>query len=416
VDHARHGAAFGAAIEPRLRDLSRISDDAHGLTRLYLSPAHGRALEQIETWMRAAGMAVRRSALGDAVGRYEAATPDAQTLLLGSHLDTVRNAGRFDGALGIVTALAMVDRLHVERRRLPFAIEVVAFGDEEGSRFLTTLTGSRALAGRFDPAVLKERDNHGVTRGEALAAFGCDASAVAAEARDPRGMLGYLEVHIEQGPVLEARGLPVGIVTGIAGATRGSVTVTGVGGHAGTMPMGLRRDALCGAAEMILAIEARGRAGPDLVATVGRLDVLAGATNTVPGAVTFTWDIRSPSDLVRRAAVADIRAAIGHIATARGLTADVTIGHEANAAEADARLVSILETAVRDAAIEPLRLASGAGHDAMAFAGHIPFAMLFVRCAGGLSHRPDEFASVADIGAAADVLWRAIERLAAQRP
>lgn len=414
-DESRSIATFEASITAGLDALGAVSDETGALTRLYLSPAHARAIELVSGWMRMAGMSARRSALGDVVGRYEGASRGAPTLLLGSHLDTVRNAGRFDGALGVVTALAMVERLNAQRRRLPFAIEVIAFGDEEGARFQSTLTGSRALAGRFDPVVLDERDPDGVTRRAALAAFGCDATMVAAEARDPAEVLGYLEVHIEQGPVLESRDLPVGIVSGIAGASRGSVTVAGVSGHAGTVPMSLRRDALAGAAEMILAIEARGRADRDLVATVGRLEIAAAATNTVPGAVTFTLDVRSLSDPTRATAVADIRASIAAIGAARGLTTDVTIGYDAPAAASDPNLVGHLNAAVIAAAISPVHLASGAGHDAMAFAGRFPFAMLFVRCAGGLSHRPDEFASAADIGIAANVLWRTIERIALYR-
>jgi allantoate deiminase len=396
--------AFGTAIAGRLETLGTISDEPDRLTRLYLGPAHRRAADLVAEWMRAAGMTVHIDAAGNVVGRYDAAESGARTLILGSHIDTVRDAGRFDGALGVAVAIEVVRAAHAAGKRFPFAVEVIAFGDEEGVRFASTLGGSKARAGRFDMKILDEVDDDGVSRRQALQAFGCDPSRLAEMPSAPADAFGYVEVHIEQGPVLEREGLPVGIVTAIAGVTRGLVEVDGVAGHAGTVPMAMRRDALAAAAEMLIAVEARARARPELVATVGKIDVPGAATNTIPGRVRFTLDVRSPSDEERRSAVADIRQALAAVAQRRGVSAQLSLGHEASAVLCDERLSDRLARAVAASGMTPRRLPSGAGHDAMAFAGLIPFAMLFVRCRGGVSHNPAEYASPADIDVAARVL------------
>ena len=284
--------AFGEAISNRLAELAALSDESGRLTRLYLSPAHRRAIDLVSYWMRDAGMSVRLDPLASVVGRYEAQDGGTQTLLLGSHIDSVRNAGRFDGPLGVVTAIEVVKAAFKSGKRYPFAIEVVAFGDEEGVRFATTLGGSRALAGTFDEKALDELDESTISRREALTAFGCDPSRVADEKRALDRTLGYVEVHIEQGPVLEKEGLPLGIVTTIDGVSRATIDVEGIAGHAGTVPMAMRHDALAAAAEMLLAIEERARRQPNLVATVGKLEVPRSAPNTIPGRVRFTLDIR----------------------------------------------------------------------------------------------------------------------------
>ena len=344
---------------------------------------------------------MRSAAWSAAIGR---ATPDRSTLMLGSHIDTVRDAGRFDGALGVIVAIEVVKAAFKSGKRFPFAIEVVAFGDEEGVRFASTLGGSKALAGRFDFKALDETGDDGVSRRQALKAFGTDPSRASEETLSPDQALGYVEVHIEQGPVLEQEGLPVGIVTAIDGVTRGTVEVDGVAGHAGTVPMPMRKDALAAAAEMLLAIEARARSQSNLVATAGKIEVPGSAANTIPGRVRFTLDIRSPSDQERINAVGDIKQAIAAIAQRRGVTAQLAVGHEVPAALCDGRLSDQLANVVETMGIKPRRLPSGAGHDAMAFDKIIPFAMLFVRCRGGVSHNPAEFASADDIDIAARVL------------
>jgi allantoate deiminase len=404
--------SMGAAIVDRLTKLATVSDEEGGLTRLYLSPAHRKAADLVLEWMRDAGMSARIDAVGSVIGRYEADRPNARTLILGSHIDTVRQAGAYDGNLGVVTAIEVVRRLHAEGRRAPFAIEVAAFGDEEGLRFPSTLGGSRALAGRLDPAILDERDAEGVSRRDALVAFGCDPTRIAEEGRRPRDVVGYVEAHIEQGPVLEAENRPVGIVTAINGASRGEVKLTGESGHAGAVPMSLRHDAIAAAAAMVSAVESRAATDQDLVATVGRLEIAHPATNTIPGAVAFTLDIRSPDDRARKAAVSDIIDRLEEIARARGVGARIDIGYEATACRSDPHLSNALAAAVKRLGMPERRLPSGAGHDAMAFDGRIPFAMLFVRCRGGVSHNPAEYASPDDIDIGARVLLDFIDHLA----
>jgi allantoate deiminase len=410
MSDADHGA-LGERIAARLVELAAISDEPDQLTRLYLGPAHRKAVDLVASWMREAGMAVRTDTLGSVVGRYRPRESGGRTLILGSHIDSVRNAGRFDGPLGVVTAIEVVAAAAKMGKRFPYAIEVIAFGDEEGVRFSSTLGGSKALAGRFDAKALDEVGEDGISRRQALRAFGCDPTRVAEEAMSPDSALGYVEVHIEQGPILEQEGLPVGIVTAIDGVSRGAVEVEGFAGHAGTVPMPMRKDALVAAADMVLAVEARGRARPNLVATVGKLDVPGSAVNVIPGRTRFTFDIRSPSDQERLAAVADIKQAVADIAARRGVAARFSPGHEVPAAICDQRLSDTLAHAVESIGVASRRLPSGAGHDAMAFDKVIPFAMLFVRCRGGISHNPDEYASPADIDVAARVLCAFLDRI-----
>src|SRR5579863_2917125 len=396
--------ALGERIAARLVELAAISDEPERLTRLYLGPGHHNAADLVSRWMREAGMAVRIDSTGNVVGRYRGKDPGPATLMLGSHIDTVRDAGRFDGTLGVITAIEVVGAAAKANKRYPFAIEVIAFGDEEGVRFPSTLSGSKALAGRFDRKALDEVGEDGVSRRQALLAFGCDPLRLSEEALSPEHALGYVEVHIEQGPVLEQEGLPVGVVTAIDGVTRGTVEVDGVAGHAGTVPMPMRKDALAAAAEMLLAIEARARSQSNLVATAGKIEVPGSAANTIPGRARFTLDIRSPSDPERINAVNDIKKAIAAIAERRGVTARLAVGHEVPAAICDGRLSDQLAKVIEAMGIKPRRLPSGAGHDAMAFDKVIPFAMLFVRCRGGVSHNPAEFASADDIDIAARAL------------
>lgn len=394
--------ALGSALMARLDAFAAFSAEPGALTRLVFSPQHRQAADRLTEWMREAGMNVRLDPAGSVVGRYEGARPGAPALLLGSHIDTVRNAGKYDGNLGVLAAVAVVAELNRRGERLPFAVEVLGFGDEEGVRFPLTLTGSRAAAGRFDPAALEGRDRDGVRFADALAAFGGDPARIAEAARPDA--LAYLEVHIEQGPVLEAEGLPLGVVTAINGATRFTVTVQGTAGHAGTVPMELRRDALAAAAEMVLAVERAAIETPGLVATVGRLEALPGAVNVIPARVVFTVDVRASDDAVRRGGVRAILDAVEAIAGRRHLAITVEKGHDADAAPCSAGLIERIEAAVRRAGIRPFRLPSGAGHDAMAFTGVLPIGMLFVRCRGGISHNPAESITTEDADLAVRVL------------
>jgi allantoate deiminase len=402
----------GSRIMRRLDELAACTEEPGRITRPYLSPAHRKAADLVGTWMAGAGMTARVDAIGNVVARYEGAAPDSPVLVLGSHIDSVPNGGIFDGTLGVLTAIEVVCALNAAGKRMPFAIDVVAFGDEEG-RFPSTLGGSRMLAGSFDPKILDEKDASGISRRDALVSFGCDPRRIPEQAGRRGRVLGYVEVHIEQGPVLEGRGLAVGVVTAINGATRGMIEVRGMRGHAGTVPMQLRQDAYCAAAEMALAIERRALLEDDLVATVGRIEIPGGVVNTIPGVVQFTIDVRSPSDAHRLAAIADLDREMNAIAARRRVEIAITLGYQAPAAPCDPRLSDFLSDAVLAQGIVPLRLPSGAGHDAMSFRNCWPIAMLFVRCRGGVSHSPDEFASLADIETAARTLYSFVEAFGA---
>jgi allantoate deiminase len=385
-----------AEILRRLAELATLSDTPDGLTRLFLSPAHKRAVALVACWMREAGLETHVDAIGNLVGRKGT----GRKILLGSHIDTVRDAGWYDGNFGVLAAIAAVQAAG----DLPYAVEIVAFGDEEGVRFPQTLSGSRAVAGRFDPAAFSGKDADGVSMGEALIAFGGDPEGVAAVARNPADVLGYVELHIEQGPVLEAEQIPVGVVTAINGASRFAVVVTGDAGHAGTVPMPMRRDALAAASEMILAVEAVGRSAPDLVATVGALAVHPGAPNSVPGVVKFSIDVRAAVDAARHEAVLAITNAFDRIAGSRNVDLSLTQTHDAPAVVCSGHLRECLAAAVAAQGIAPRFLPSGAGHDAMAVADLCPVAMLFVRCKGGISHTPEESITAEDAQVAVDVL------------
>lgn len=405
-------ADLGAAVLARLDELASITDEPGKITRLYLSKSHRRAVTLVESWMRDAGMSVRLDPLATLIGTYPGPNPDAPHLLLGSHIDSVRDAGKYDGTLGVVSAIEIVRRLNAAGQRLPFGLTVLAFGDEEGVRFPSTLTGSAAVAGRFNPKILDEKGEDGITRRMALAEFGCPEGDPAAPWQGQSG-LGYLELHIEQGPVLEAENRPVGLVTAIQGVTRGSCRIVGLAGHAGTVPMAMRRDALSAAAEMVLAVERIGRETAGLVATIGQLRVPGASVNTIPGAVEFSLDFRSEIDAVRKEAEARIRQAIEAVAAARKVEANLAYTYEAPASECDPGLRLTMAEAAESVVQKPIRLLpSGAGHDAMSFRGKLPFMMLFVRSKAGISHSPDEFTSEADLGIATATLFRAVLDLA----
>jgi len=377
-----------ADVMGRLAELAGVSDGP-GLTRLFLSPSHRRAADLVAGWMQAAGLAARIDAIGNVVGWNGVKGP---RLMLGSHIDTVRDAGWFDGNYGVLAAIEAVERAG----ELPFGVEVIAFGDEEGVRFPATLSGSRAAAGVFDHAALVGRDADGVSMGEALLAFGGDPNLVAAEARDPAQVLGYVELHIEQGPVLEAEGLAAGVVTAINGASRYAVSVAGQAGHAGTVPMAMRHDALTAAAEMVLAVEAVACERVDVVATVGALSVKPGAPNAIPGAVEFSIDLRAPVDADRLEAASAIRAGLDRIAVSRRVDYELMQTHDAPATSCAPWLQARLMAAVEARTGRAFSLPSGAGHDAMAMAALCPVGMVFLRCRGGVSHTPEEFLAAAD--------------------
>jgi len=380
------------------------------LTRTYLSAAHRSAAAQLSRWMTQAGMRVRQDAAGNVVGRYEAATPDAPALLTGSHFDSVRNAGKYDGNLGILLPIACVADWHAEGRRFPFAIEVIAFAEEEGVRFKATLLGSRALAGTFDMSVLDKRDEQGLSMREVMAAAGLNAQDLGRAAYPRARALAYVEVHIEQGPVLLDEDLAVGVVSAISGASRFLVEVTGLAGHAGTVPMNLRRDAAMAAAEIGLYIEQRCSGIEGLVGTVGQFEVPNGAANVVPGKAVFSIDMRAESDTVRHAAVGDVLRQMPLIAARRKVGLAITPTHEANSVPCAPWLQRQLAGAIAARGLPLRQLPSGAGHDAMAIAALTDVAMLFVRCGnGGISHHPDESMTAQDAATAAAVFAGFVE-------
>src|SRR6266446_3405637 len=360
-------ASLGDEIIGRINQLATISDTPEHLTRIFLTKEHRAAADLILAWMSEAGMRAHLDAIGNVCGRYEGEVSGLPCLMLGSHYDTVRDAGKWDGPLGLVTAISCVEDLHQRGLRLPFAIEVVGFADEEGVRFASTLLGSRAVAGTFDESVLGAKDRQGISMREALSQFGLDPGRIGAAARSRSELHGYVELHIEQGPVLECEGLPVGVVTAISGATRLAASLTGMAGHAGTVPMLLRRDALAGAAECIVEIEKICRTDEGgLVGTVGYIHAMPGATNVIPGQVSFTMDLRGPTDTHRRKAVTDLVRHIEAIAKRRKLKLQVDVTHENRTVPCAPWLKAQVAEAVAAEGFRVFELPSGAGHDGMA--------------------------------------------------
>lgn len=399
----------------RCETLAGFSALNDGILRAYLTPEHAQANAQVEVWMTEAGMSVWQDSVGNQWGRYEGSVEGAQKLIIGSHLDTVPYAGRYDGILGVLAAIELVSQLQDENRRLPFAIEIVGFCDEEGTRFGTTLIGSKALAGQWRDDWLSIEDEHGKTMGEALIEFGLDPEQCRHAALSPDDIVGFWELHIEQGPVLEAEDLPLGVVTGIAGAKRSMIQLKGQAGHAGTTPMNLRRDSLTGAAELTLAIERIAcDMGGDLVATVGQAFSKPGAVNVIAGQTILSLDVRSQNDLVRDKALEQINDVAEAIAGRRNLELSWNHTHQAPAVLCNAKYQGVFSKAIEDAfdkTIPVKSLPSGAGHDAMAMAAICPMAMLFLRSPRGLSHHPDEAVIPEDVAGALSVLYQAINIL-----
>jgi allantoate deiminase/N-carbamoyl-L-amino-acid hydrolase len=396
---------FGPTIMEWAETIGAWSDEEGALTCAYMTDAHQRTARQLAAWMTEAGMHVHIDAVGNVVGRYASADPQAKVLMTGSHYDTVRNGGKYDGRLGILLPIAVVRHLHQHGERLPFHIEVVGFAEEEGVRFRSTFLGSSAITGRFNHELLDQRDADGITMREALEQAGHGASGIAAIARERANLLGFVEVHIEQGPVLLERGLPLGVVTAIAGSSRYLVELDGLASHAGTTPMGMRKDAAATAAEIVLLVERRCSEAETLVGTVGQLEVPGGSVNVVPGRCKLSLDIRAANDEVRLAAVDDVLAGISAICERRQVGLRVFKLVEAEAAPCSPRLMDQLGAAVQQAGLPRFDLPSGAGHDAMQMAQVTDVAMLFTRCGnGGISHNPLETMTADDADLAARVL------------
>lgn len=390
----------------RCDQLAQFSQDPTCMDRRYLSKEHKSANLQVAQWMQQAGMNVWQDEAGNQWGALQSVIPNAPTLVIGSHLDTVPNGGKYDGILGVLLPLGVVQYLQDTQQTLPFNLQIVGFGDEEGTRFGATLLGSHAVAGSWQEKWANLKDNEGIGLPQAMREFGLDINKVNHGKRDD--IDAFIEVHIEQGPVLEALDLPVGIVSAIAGARRFKCMVTGMAGHAGTVPMTMRQDALAASAEMILAIETLA-IQHKVVATVGKLTCLSGATNVISGKTEFSIDIRSDNNQLKDVAFTDIEQKIQEIANKRKVSLNIIQTHSASAVQCDNDLQAQLSQAIIKNGINTHTLSSGAGHDTMAMANICPVAMLFMRCEKGISHHPAEAICPLDIECTQAVLYNFLQ-------
>jgi allantoate deiminase len=397
----------------RCDELAAISSQPDRLERVHLSPEHKAANALVGQWMIEAGLSTWQDPAGNQCGRLEGATPGLPALLLGSHIDTVPDAGRYDGMLGVLLAIAVAGRIHSSGIALPFALEVVAFSDEEGTRFGNALLGSRAYSGQWDDAWWALTDKNGISLKEAFQDFGLDPARLPGAFRRPENYVGYLEAHIEQGPILDDADRKLAVVTSIAGARRFAYTVIGKAGHAGGTPYDRRKDALVAASEIVVAVEriSRERA---VIGTVGRLQVFPGGVNVIPGRVEFSLDLRAEFDPDRDEALRLITEAADEIITRRGLTIESTEIYRADAVLCDPGLMQAVATGIHASGDDaPKRIWSRAGHDGMAMVGLTPIAMLFLRCRGGVSHHPDEHVKKVDVAAALTAFEAAVHAVAA---
>lgn len=397
----------------RCDTLSKISEMQGAIFRQYLTKEHKQCNQLVSDWMKESGLTTWQDSVGNQWGRLSSSHPNAKSLIIGSHLDTVPNAGAYDGILGVMLAIELVALVKTHDIQLPFHVDIVGFCDEEGSRFATTLIGSKALAGKFDANWLALNDAQGVSMKQAMTDFGLVADEFSQSALNPQDILNYWEVHIEQGPVLESQQQALGIVTGIAGAKRALITFIGRNGHAGTTPMHLRHDALAACAELVVEIEKlANNAQHDEVATVGQIQASPGATNVISGKAEISLDARAQSDEALALLVANIEQTAQQIANKRGLTLNWQWTHSAQAVDCDNDIKNIFQLAcTANNEIAP-SLPSGAGHDAMSLATICPIGMLFIRSPGGISHHPDESVNSEDVAKALAVLYSAITQRA----
>lgn len=404
---------WGALAQDWLDRLAACSEPGPGVTRLPFTPEHRAALSVLTELMQQAGLSVSLDAAGTLIGRQDG-QEGAPALLFGSHQDSVREGGAYDGIMGVVLPVLALMKLREDGVRLPFAVEILAFADEEGVRFPTALMGPRALAGTFDMAALELCDREGISLRRAMEDFGLDPNALPQLRRAAAQVLAWVEIHLEQGPVLEAAGQQIGIVTGICGIERHMVTLTGKAAHAGTVPMHLRRDALAGAAELALTAEALARDTDNLLATVGALELRPGVVNAIPGEVTLTLEIRAPDDDLRQKAGVALTEAAQEIATRRGLGVEIARTYAQSATPCSPLVMEQLMQAAGAGNHAPVpRMASGATHDTSAMAGLCPVGMLFTACRGGVSHHPDEYVPAAAMSSGVLALERFLSQFQA---
>jgi len=394
----------------RCQRLAHFSEDEGGTRRTFLSPAIRECHREISRWMEPFGAQIRVDAAGNFRGFYPGEQSLSPRLILGSHLDTVPNAGAYDGALGVVLAITLLEAL--EGRKLPFGIEVIGFSEEEGVRFGAPFIGSRALVGRLDEEFLNHQDEEGISVRRAIQEFGLDPEEISRAGLDA-DTLGYIEFHIEQGPVLEELGHPLGVVEAIAGQSRVEFTFVGRANHAGTTPMNLRYDAMAAAAEWIVEVERAAKAVPEAVGTVGNIDAKPGATNVIAGMVRLTLDVRHRFDETRTEIVSELIRKAEKISERRGLTLRHTVLLCQQAVPMDGFLINEIDLAIRKAGCVPHRTISGAGHDAMILAERVPAAMVLLRTPGGISHDPAESVIAEDVEKAIECGLHLLDQLVA---
>ena len=387
-----------------------FTEEPGRITRTFCSLAMAELHAAVRGWMEAAGMTCRVDAAGNLFGRLSPPLAiNQKILLIGSHLDSVPNAGKYDGVLGVMLGIALAEAVNQTESCFPYHLEVVGFSEEEGVRYGLPFIGSRALVGDCDEELLQRKDANGISVADALRQFGCDPAQIQTCEIPSDNCLAYLEPHIEQGPVLECEDSPLSVVTAIAGQTRATIRLVGAAGHAGTVPMALRRDALAAAAEWISHVERIGRQAPGLVATVGTIEVLPGAGNVIPGEARLRLDLRHTDDAIRKSAVDELQRFGHELAARRGVEFEFIVGHEHSALAMDQGATDFLKQSIAQAGHRPIELPSGAGHDAAVMARRWPAAMLFIRCRGGVSHHPDESVTLEDVTAALTAMWHFLD-------
>jgi len=397
-------------ILAQINELAAISEDSNGITRLFGSTAFLQGSNKVLQWMKQAGFDGYIDNIGNVRGRLLSENTAAKTLVIASHIDTVRNAGKFDGPLGVLMGLDMVEQLIQSGTELPFHIELIAFSDEEGVRFHTTYLGSKVVVGSFEKSLLQKKDENGIALQEAIVQMKGNPDQLAADAIPAENWLGYFEIHIEQGPVLYENDIPVGIVTAIAGQKRAEIIFRGTAGHAGTVPVHMRRDALCCAAEFVLETE-KLALKHTITATVGKLHITNAASNTIPGKVTCSLDLRSADEAMATAAYEQLKNTCITVCNKRNIIPEWKLVQQTAPVFCDKELTVLLNRAVKDAGYQPVEMISGAGHDAVAISAVSPVAMLFVRCFKGISHNPLEDVELKDMAAAIKVSDNFIHQL-----
>ena len=406
----------GGRLWKRLQELAEIGKhEEGGVARLSFTPEERAAKDLVASYMRGAGLAVREDAVGNLFGRREGRDPDAPAVLIGSHVDSVRNGGDFDGPLGVLGGIEVIQTMDEGGVETERPVEVVAFTDEEGARFSLGMIGSRALTGELSQEDLRHEDQNGVSIAEAMRSAGLDPATIGETARPAHTLAAYLELHIEQGRVLEGEGLPVGVVTGIAGPVWLRITLSGEAGHAGTTPMGARRDALAAAAEVVGIVEEEAAATGSTVGTVGQIGARPGGINIIPGRVELSLDLRDIDEAARDGVEGRIRGRAGEACGRRGIGLEFEEIQRLAPAPCSGEIRAAIAAACEGEGIGPFSLPSGAGHDGMHVARLCPMGMIFVRSRDGVSHNPKEWSSPEDCEAGCKVLYSAVLDLAIRR-